>query len=66
MKCTYPEVCIYYRESFYPTRQTCDWRDGEELKNLSAKEIEECGHFKSFKKELTKCEKCVIMEEIDE
>ncbi len=51
LKCQTP--CIYYYESHTksesPTvRLICDFRDGEEIKNLSINEINECKHFKTY------------------
>jgi hypothetical protein len=53
MKCTHNSVCIYYREIFnkngnLSTKIVCDYRDGEEIKNIPAEEIKNCEHYKPF------------------
>ena len=52
MQCTTP--CIFYREiidrSKKPSYKTvCDYKDGEEIKNIPQSEINNCNNFKSFK-----------------
>jgi len=51
-KCQTP--CIYYSEIFDKSKKPmvktiCDYRDGEEIKNISNEEIENCKHFKTYK-----------------
>ena len=37
MRCVYPDTCIYYREIGKKNiRMVCDYRDGEEIKNIPA------------------------------
>jgi hypothetical protein len=54
MQCKCKTPCVFYREiidkSKKPTYKTvCDYRDGEEIKNIPQDEIEKCNIFKSFK-----------------
>ena len=49
MRCVYPDTCIYYREIGKKNiRMVCDYRDGEEIKNIPAEEIKNCKHYKPF------------------
>lgn len=52
IKCTTP--CIYYREIMDKTKQprykiVCEYRDGEEIKNIPQDEKLNCNFFKSYK-----------------
>jgi len=50
MRCTYPDVCVYYREIGKTNIKTvCERRDGEEIKNIPAEEIENCEYHKTYK-----------------
>ena len=50
MRCVYPDTCIYYREiGKKNVRMVCDYRDGEEIKNILAEEIKNCKHYKTYK-----------------
>lgn len=50
-KCTTP--CIYYREIYDQNKKPsikiiCDFRDGEEIKQIPLKEKVNCQHFKTY------------------
>lgn len=46
--------CIYYYINIDKSRKpsvrlTCDYREGEEIKNIPIEEIKNCEHFKTYK-----------------
>jgi len=50
-KCYIP--CIYYHEVYDKSKTptvkiTCDIKDGQEIKNIPDKEIQNCEHFKTY------------------
>ena len=49
MRCTYPQICIYYHEIYEQNktpnyRKVCDAKDGEEIRFVT-----ECDLFTSFR-----------------